>query len=110
MKYRSVLSSFCKLMIGFASVSAMVSSSQAADIGMPTLAKGSVSTMAMQPQMNASSEQVPRYLTGDSRSIKGAQGPIRTDYLNQTSSANAEALRLDLQMNRYPMNNSVSIP
>lgn len=110
MKYHSVLNSFCNLVIGFAGVSATMNAPQAADIGMPLLSAGSAKIVAVQPQIPASTLQVPGYLTEKSRNAKGAQGPIRIDFSDPTAKADAEGLRRDLQMNRYPMNNSVGIP
>lgn len=110
MKYRFLLSAFCNLVIGFVGISATVSAPQAADIGMPVLTKGSASTMAVNPQISASALDMPSHLNEKSRNAKGPQGPIRTDFSDQTAKADAETLRRDLQMNRYPMSNRIGIP
>lgn len=110
MKHHSVLNSFCRLAIGFAGLAATVSAPQAADIGMPVLGKWSAQTVTVQPQTPASAAPAPSGRSMENRNAKGPQGPIRTDFSDQTARADPETLRRDLQMNRYPMNNKVGIP
>ncbi|MCG2576922.1 hypothetical protein LZ012_07935 [Dechloromonas sp. XY25] len=107
MKHHSMLNSFCGLLIGLAGVSAAVNTPWAADVGMPVLSKWSAKTMVVPPQVPAAASS---NATEESRHAKGAQGPIRRDYNDPMVGADAETLRRDLQMDRYPFNNRVSIP
>lgn len=93
------------LAIGLAVVSATMSTPQAADIGMPLLTERPSELTSAKPDIPSQ----PRNLVEKSN-LKGAQGPIRTDFSNSTAKADAEALRLDLQAGRYPMNETVAIP
>lgn len=105
MKHHSMLNSFCGLVIGLAGVSVTVNASWAADVGMPVLSKWSARTMTAQSPMSTTGN-----LNEESRSPKGAQGPIRRDYNEPMAGTDAETLRRDLQMDRYPINSRVSIP
>lgn len=106
MKSHSVPNAFYSLVM-FAGLAATVSAPQAADIGMPVL-ESPVNTVAVQPQRAA----VPTHQNEESRNVNGAQGPIRTDDFSdeKQAKADAEMLRRDLQMNRYPMDSGVGIP
>lgn len=106
MTNHSVPKAFYSLVM-FAGLAATASAPQAADIGMPVLELPK-NTVAAQPQRPA----LPTHQTEASRSVDGAQGPIRTDDFSneKQAKADAEMLRRDLRMNRYPMNGGIGIP
>lgn len=109
MKHHSMLNSFCSLAIGLAGVTATVNAPWAADVGMPVLEKRSAKTMAVQPQRSMAATTA-RHPGDANRNVKGALGPIRRDYNDPMAGANAEMLRRDLRMGRYPSSNQASIP
>lgn len=88
--------------IGFAGISALTSSVQAADIGMAVLANSPDQTQAKSQTVMLRSNAAP---------LRGAQGPIRTEtFSDQKPKVDSEMVRRDLESQRYPMANSVGIP
>lgn len=101
MKNHPMLHAVGALVIGVTGLTATVNASLAADIGMPQLTDSA-------DAMSASAPQVQVYLAEKSRKASGAQGPIRTDFSDQTNKPDAETLRSDGVA--YPPNEGVPMP
>lgn len=106
MKKHSCFKMLCSTLVGLTGVVA-TTTALAVDIGAPVLETWHPRTMvARSPALN----QAPA-LKINSTVSRGAQGPIRTDdFSEQKAKVDGEMVRSDLQMNRYPMSNGVSIP
>lgn len=109
MKNNPYMKSFYRnFLMGFAAISAMASSVQAADVGMPVLER-------MSAVQHSPAQGPDKSATVTSRSnaapSQGAQGPIRTEtFSDQASKVDSEMVHRDLELQRYPMSNSASIP
>lgn len=100
--YPYLKSFYVGCLVGFAGISATISSVQAADIGMPLLENSQLQTPAKSKSMTLGNSATPS---------KGAQGPIRTEeFSDQKPKVDSEMVRRDLESQRYPMSNSAGIP
>lgn len=109
MKNRPYLKSFYSIfIIWLAGISAMTSTVQAADIGMPIMERMSVQQHSPPQAPDKSATLTSR---SNATSSQGAQGPIRTETFNDPKpKVDSEMVRRDLELQRYPMANNAGIP
>lgn len=104
MNKSSNLNSFCRsvFLIGFAGISATISSVQAADVGMVVL---------NDPPVQHSAKSTSTILEDSTAPLRGAQGPIRTETFNDAKPmVDTQMVSHDLELQRYPISSEAAIP